>query len=592
MNMPWLKHYGDVPTTIEYPQVTMEQMLSQACEKYKDKTAYEFLGKNSTFAQLSLDIEKAARALLAIGVKKDDRITVCLPNTPHAVIIFYAINKIGAVANMIHPLSSKGEIKFFLNDAQSEYAITLDAFYPKFSGVKDKTKLKKTIICSIPDYLPSVKGMLFKLTKGRKIAAVEDTDVTPSWKSFMQKSESVINPIYPEYEEGKTAAILYSGGTTGVTKGIMLSDMNFNALALQVISMANTSIDNKKMLAVMPVFHGFGLGICIHAMLCHGVCDILIPQFDAKSYAELIVKTRPNFIAGVPTLFESMLRNEKLAKADLSCLNGVFVGGDSLTVELKRKFDAFLKQRNCTAQLREGYGTTECVTASCLTPRDEYIEGSIGIPFADTLYSICKPGTHEELPAGEDGEICISGPSVMLGYVNQPEENAKTLQKHDDGRIWLHTGDMGAMDEEGFIYFKQRIKRMIITSGYNVYPSAVENILEAHPDVHMSCVIGVADPVKVQKIKAFVVPASQKPANTLNSELMAYLKENVARYAMPYEIEFRDDLPRTKVGKVAYTVLEEQEIKREKEIKGEVQTLDQAEFVEKEVLPEMQLNEE
>lgn len=583
MNLPWLEHYGNVPHSLSYPEMTMEQLLGQACAAFPRNIAYDFMGTKSTFEKLSKDIETCARALLALGVKRGDKVTVCLPNTPHAIIIFYAINKIGAVANMIHPLSSKGEIQFYLNDSRSKFAVTMDMFYGKFSAVKEQTNLEKTVVCSMADYLPALKGALFELTKGRKIEKVPESDETISWKRFWAGAEQCTAPSYPDYEPDRTAVILYSGGTTGVTKGIMLSDRNFNALGLQVISMADFTVDGKKMLAVMPMFHGFGLGICIHAMLIHGATDILIPQFNAKTYADLIVKNRPNFIAGVPTLFETMLRNKRLQRTDLSCLEGVFVGGDSLSVELKRKFDAFLKEHNCKAQLREGYGTTECVTASCLTPKSEYREGSIGIPFADTLYQICEPGSQRSLGYGEEGEICISGPSVMLGYANQPEENAKTLQTHEDGRVWLHTGDLGLMDEEGFVYFRQRLKRMIITSGYNVYPSAVENILDAHPAVLMSCVIGVKDPVKVQKIKAFVVPAAKKYSDTLIDDLMAYLRDNVARYAMPYEIEVRDDLPRTKVGKVAYTVLEAQEdarlaaIGRKEAQKREAESLSQTE---------------
>lgn len=249
--------------------------------------------------------------------------------------------------------------------------------------------------------------------------------------------------------------------------------------------------------------------------------------------------------------------------ADLSCLKGVFSGGDSLSVELKKRFDKWLADHGATIKVREGYGTTECVTASCLTPMHLYKEGSIGQPFPDTYYKIVDVGTNIEVPYGQEGEICISGPSVMLGYLDQPEETANTLRKHGDGRIWLHTGDLGIMDEEGFIYFKQRIKRMIITSGYNVYPSQLENILDGFESVQMSCVIGVPDPYKMQKIKAFVtLKAGYEPTEETKQSILAYCKKHIAKYAMPYDIEFRDSLPKTLVGKVAYRVLEEEELKK------------------------------
>ncbi|MBP5162754.1 MAG: AMP-binding protein [Spirochaetales bacterium] len=250
---------------------------------------------------------------------------------------------------------------------------------------------------------------------------------------------------------------------------------------------------------------------------------------------------------------------------DLSCLMGVFSGGDSLSIELKKKLDKFLADHGATVRVREGYGTTECVTASCLTPYNKEKEGSIGLPFPDTYYKIFKPGTQEEVPFGTDGEICLRGPSVMLGYINHEEENRTTLQKHPDGHIWLHTGDMGYMDDEGFIYFKQRIKRMIITSGYNVYPSQIENIIDGMDEVHMSCVIGVPDPYKIQKVKAFAQLAPGfVPSEEIKQKILAYCKERVAKYAMPYDVEFRDQLPKTLVGKIAYTVLEKEEEEKRK----------------------------
>lgn len=239
----------------------------------------------------------------------------------------------------------------------------------------------------------------------------------------------------------------------------------------------------------------------------------------------------------------------------------MFSGGDSLSVELKKRIDRFLKEHNATIEVREGYGTTECVTASCLTPYNMSREGSIGIPFPDTFYKIVKVGTTEELPYGEEGEICLAGPTVMLEYCNHPEETAQTMRVHDDGRTYVHTGDLGVMDGDGFIYFRQRIKRMIVTSGYNVYPSQMENIFDAHEAVHMSCVIGVPDPYKIQKIKAFVVlKPGFEAGEAMKKQLLEYCSKHVAKYAMPYDIEFRQDLPKTLVGKVAYRVLEQEEL--------------------------------
>ena len=263
----------------------------------------------------------------------------------------------------------------------------------------------------------------------------------------------------------------------------------------------------------------------------------------------------------MPTLYEALLRLPSMDGADLSSLKGVFSGGDSLSIELKKKFDKFLYDHHAVVQVREGYGTTETVTACCLTPTHIYKEGSIGLPFPDTYIKIVKPGTDEELPYGEEGEILLAGPTVMKEYMNHPEETAKTLRRHDDGLTWVYTGDLGVMDDQGFIYFRGRAKRMIISSGYNVYPGQIENILDANEAVQMSCVIGVPDAYKMQKVKAFVMLKPGVPADdTTRKELLAYCRKHVAKYAMPYDIEFREELPKTLVGKVAYRVLEEEEL--------------------------------
>jgi long-chain acyl-CoA synthetase len=315
------------------------------------------------------------------------------------------------------------------------------------------------------------------------------------------------------------------------------------------------------MLAIMPVFHGFGLGVCIHTTLISSASAILVPQFSIKTYTKLLKQHKPHYIAGVPTLFEAMLRLRDIDKLDMSQLKGVFSGGDSLSIELKRKVDAFLTARGACVQVREGYGLTECVTASCLTPRDFHKEGSIGIPYPDVYYKIVRQGTADELPYGEEGEITLSGPTVMKGYDGNEEETAQTLRMHPDGHAWLHTGDLGMMDEDGFVYFRQRIKRMIISSGYSVYPSQIENVIESHEKVLISCVIGVPDDYKMQRIKAFIVLRdNREPTEEIKASILEHCRRNIAKYAMPGEFEYRKDLPRTLVGKVAYIELEKEVI--------------------------------
>ena len=560
---PWLKYYGDMPKHLDYPRLTIYQIVRQTAREHPQQVAYEFMNKETTYAQFMERIDRVAKALVALGIKKGDRVTICMPNSPQALDTFYALNRIGALSNMIHPLSAPAEIAFYLNFSHSKAILTLDQFYPKINEIRDRLENPvKVIIAFVKDELPAPINLIYPMTKSaRKVPKLPKDGDYIRWRDFLRGGEK-IKELPPDsvMTSREGASILYSGGTTGTTKGILLSSDNFNATALQTIAASGCkSIVGKKMLSVMPVFHGFGLGIGIHTALVGGGRCILVPQFNLKTYAKLLVKKHPNFIPGVPTLFEALLRTDMLENADLSFLLGVFSGGDSLSVELKKKVDAFLKAHKATIQIREGYGTTECVTASCLTPKDYARSGSIGIPFPDTYYKIVTPGTEDEVDPNIEGEICISGPSVMMCYLDNPEETAQTLRRHADGRVWCHTGDLGTMDADGFVYFRQRIKRMIITSGYNVYPSQLENIIDRHEKVLYSCVIGVKDPYKMQKVKAYVVLRPEfKPSEEIREELMAHCRHNIAKYAVPYEIEFRDELPKTLVGKVAYRVLEEE----------------------------------
>ena len=557
---PWLAYYGNTPASLDYPHKTMYQMVVLAAKQNPDNVAYVFMGKQTTYRAFLKRIDAAARGLVHMGIGKGDRVTICMANTPQALDCFYALNRIGAIPNMIHPLSAAKEIAFYLNFSKSKAILTLDQFYEKVESILPELENPTQIlIARIQEELPFPLNALYPMTKNaRAVKKLPKTGYTYWYDMVAAGRNEILPPDDGTFDE--CAAILYSGGTTGTTKGIMLSNLNFNALGLQTIAASGyDKIVGMKMLSVMPVFHGFGLGIGIHTALIGGATCILVPQFSVKTYADVLVKEKPNLIPGVPTLFEALLRAPKLEGVDLSFLKGIFSGGDSLSPELKKKVDAFLKAHNCPEQIREGYGTTECVTASCLTPKDYARSGSIGVPFPDTYYKIVTPGTTQEVPANAEGEICVSGPTVMMGYMDNPEETASTLKRHYDGRIWLHTGDLGHMDQDGFVYFRQRIKRMIVTSGYNVYPSQLENIIDSHEKVLISCVIGVKDDYRGQKVKAYVVPMpGVEPTEELKEELLTYCSGRIAKYAMPRELEFRKELPKTLVGKVAYRVLEEE----------------------------------
>ena len=536
----------------------MAEQVFLAGTRFPDVAAYEYFGAKRSYRSFEGDVRRTASALLALGVKRGDRMMLSLPNVPQAIVVFYALNLIGAVACMTHPLSSANEMDYYLESSKPRAFITLYQFYDKFKGVLEKNNIKATVLTGPGDALPQPLRF-FMGTRDKK----------PEKQSGPRQSVFRWDELFElgmgEYDghgghANDVAAVLYSGGTTGKTKGILLTNLNFNALALLTERSGDCIIPHTKMLAIMPVFHGFGLGISIHTALFAGITCILVPRFSVKSYAKLLKRQKPNYIAGVPTLFEALLRLPKTEKIDMSMMRGVFSGGDMLPPDLRRRVDEFLKQRGSPVGVREGYGLTECVTASCLTPADGHREGSIGIPYDDILFKIVELETQKEMPLGETGEICLSGPTVMLGYDNNDEETELALQIHADGREWLHTGDLGSMDADGYVYFRGRQKRMIITSGYNVYPYEVERVLGAHEYVKLCAVVGVPDDYRMQKIKALIVLRDDAPgAEHAIAELEEYCKKALAPFNRPREFEVRSELPTTLVGKVSYAALEDTE---------------------------------
>ncbi len=556
-NKPWLKFYGNVPATIAYPRVTMYEAVLQTAQEHPDDIAYDFLGYTAPYKVFTQQIDQCADALANLGLKKGDRITISMPTSPQGIICFYAVNKLGAVSSMIHPLSTPEEIKMYLNISKSRFALTLDMFYRKFHEIRDKTRLETVILTGITDYLGIAKKIAFYLVKGREIPRVHDQGVV-WWNKLMRGT-------YPHAQKAdmgtdEMAAILYSGGTTGVPKGIMLSNMNFISEGKQVTEWARLS-GGDSILAILPIFHGFGLGVCVNAAFMGGGKSVLVPQFTPKTVAKLVKSVKPNFLVGVPTLFDALSHDPVFNKTDLSCFKATFSGADSLTSKVKERFEQTVKKQGGNVKLMQGYGLTEAVTAIMAMPLTEYRENSIGIPFPDMLAKIVKPGTTEEVPAGEEGEICVNGPAVMLGYIDQPEETANTLKKHADGNIWLHTGDIGTMDKDGFFYFRLRHKRMIKSSGMNVYPHQVENVICEHPDVKEACVIGVPDEAQVQRVKGFVVLKDvSKVSPEKGQEIIEHCRKQLIKWSCPREIEFRNELPHTLVGKVAFNVLEKEEL--------------------------------
>lgn len=567
---PWYKMYNNIPKHINYPKGSLYDVVADTASKFPEYTAYSYYKTSKTYKAFIKEISNCAAAFKSIGVNKGDIVTICMPNTPEAIISFYALNKIGAICNMIHPLSSEKEIEFYVTNTHSSIIIAVDLVLSKLENIVSKTNLTTVILVSVANSMDFTMKVGYFLTKGIKTKKPSRNFAHLTWNEFLSKGKMYKGKIKVTASAYDPAVILYSGGTTGKPKGIILSNMNFNSLVFQDLAVCKRLLPGTSILSVMPIFHGFGLGCTIHAAYAVGARTILLPTFQAKKFDTLILKYHPNVIAGVPTIFEGLYNSSKLKDEDLSYLTCCICGGDSMSHSLKIKIDKFLKDHKARTNVRPAYGLTECTAGVCMTPVDSEKEGSIGIPCPDSYIKIVAPNTHTEVPYMQDGEICVSGPTVMMGYLNEPKETAQALRRHEDGKIWLHTGDLGCMDEDGFVYFKQRLKRMIVSSGYNIYPNHIENVINNHPDVLTSTVIGIDHPYKVQVAKAFIVlKDGVEPSLSVKRSIKEHCEKNIAQYSLPYEYEFRTTLPTTLVGKVAYMKLLEEE-KDKKEHSNEV----------------------
>lgn len=556
---PWLKYYKEgVPAHLNYPKGTMVGYFLEAVARYPENIAIEYYGRTYTYRAFYEMIRDTAKSLKSQGVKEGDTIAICMPNTPEAILMFYAANMVGALVSLIHPLSAEKEIQNYVNGSGATFLLSLDLVYDKVHNIVDNTCIKKIVIASAGDSLKTIKKFLYKFKNRGTVPKIELTDDIMTWNEFINYGYDYQGEIACLKGANDPAVILYSGGTSGDPKGILLTNMNFNALALSCHKMIEQSGEGESILAILPIFHGFGLGVCIHTTLGCGMRVVLVPNFNPKDFGKLLHKHKISIVCGVPSLFESLTKTS-MGKNDLSKLKSAISGGDFMSKDLKNKVDTYFREHGSNAEIRVGYGLTEASAAICVTPTGEYRESSIGVPFPDTYIKVVRVGTHDEVPYGEDGEICISGPTVMMGYLNNLEETIQTLQIHEDGRTWLHTGDIGSMDKDGFVYFKQRVKRIIISNGYNLYPSYIETIINSHPDVFTSTVIGIPHPKKVQVAKAYIVlKDGVKPSKDVEKSIRLHCEKNLARYSLPAVYEFRESLPKTLVGKVAYRELEKE----------------------------------
>ena len=561
---PWKKYYKD-SINFRVKDENIYQHLIDSINKNKcmDKTAISYFGTKISYKSFINKIDLCSNKFLKLGVKKYDIVTILSANIPEALISFYALNKIGAVANLLHPLLSRNEIKDALNLYETKYLLALDSTLKNVNKIIKDTKVKKVIILSPSDSMNIFLKIAYKIkTAKNKIKFPYGKKRYIKWNKFMRINvKGVRNTNDPKKDD--PAVIFQSGGTTGTPKGIVLSNGNINASTIAALRAYPDLNKKDRILGIMPIFHGFGLEVSINDAFCCGAEVVLIPLFKASKFHELLIKHKPTVLVGVPTLFEALTKNKHMARVDLSKLKYVISGGDTLNKQRVEDINSFLHEHGSDTNMIQGYGLTEAVAAACVDLRDNSRPGTIGIPWPGVYIGIFKPNSDIKVPYNEDGEICICGPTVMLGYYNNEIETSLVLKHHKDGNIWLHTGDIGSMDKDGFVTYKQRLKRLIVTSGYNVYPSQVEEVLEKHEAVEKASVIGIPHPYKVEVPKAFLVlKKGYKLTEELQEDLNKHCKKNLAVYAVPREYEVLDKLPKTIVGKVDFNKLREREMRK------------------------------
>lgn len=554
---PWAKYYTKEELDVKIPNISMYDQIRISANRYPKLKAIEYFGKGINYTTLVKRINNAAISFKRLGINQGDIVSICLPNVPEALICLYALNKLGAIANMVHPLSAEEEIKQSLTSTKSKMLIMIDLYYNKIENIISDTDVVKVVFVSAGDSMNIFMGTAYKISQiGKFKKYPRNNKRYMSYHSFIRLSWFQEDIKYKRYSKDTPAVIIHSGGTSGTPKNVVIQNRAFILGAKQTGDICLKLEPGNCCLAIMPNFHGFGLSVCMHTPLTLGCYTILIPTFDAKKFDTLFKKTKPTVVLGVPTLFEALISNENEKKLDLSYLKYAISGGDLLPKSLEDRINEYFKNHNSSARITQGYGLSEALAAVTLAYNDVSKSGSIGIPLPGNHVKIIDPSTRKTLKYGEVGEIVIHSKAFMMGYLNNESETNAALQIHDDGHIWLHTGDLGYMDEDGFVFYNGRLKRMIITSGYNVYPSHVEEVIERHPAVLQCTVVGVPHPYKQQVGKAFIVLKEGKHGLFVKSDIKEYCKKNLAKYMVPNQFVFRKQLPKTKLGKVDFMALQ------------------------------------
>ena len=554
---PWLKYYDQKFIDQTLPALSAFEYVCQRSKNHLNDTALEYYGRKFTYADLIVNVKKTAAALRGAGVKKGDIVTVVSIMTPEIIALFYAADMMGATLNLVDPRYSVEGIREYIEEVDSHLLVCLNVVYERCRQAAKRTNVEKVIVLSPADSLPPVMAVGYKLTTPDKNKYASNVI---RWKQFIKGGEGQSTAAEP-YDPDHACVVVHTGGTTGSPKGVMLTDDCFNGIALQFQAYPKLFHRGQKLMNVMPPFIAYGFACGIHLPLVLGFTVIIIPNLDPAKLGSLVLKHKPEHMFGVPTHYQQLASDPKLRDKDLSFIINYAAGGDSLSRGAEQTVNDFLAAHGARYPIAKGYGMTEVSSAATVAAGLDNKPGSVGIPMVNTVVAAFEPGTDQELPIGQRGELCISGPCLMKGYYNKPEETAILLRRHPDGRVWAHTGDMGYLDEDGFVYLDSRIKRMIIRhDGFKVFPSMIENVVSRHPAVHQCSVVGCTDKDHTQGRLPFVYIVLKADITAKKKQVIRELErmcaEELPEYVQPVAYKFISSMPMTPVGKVDYRQLE------------------------------------
>lgn len=554
---PWLKYYSNHEIHDVLPKDSIYDYLYNNNINHLNDIAMIYYSSKIDYKTLFDNIDKCSKSLQALDVKQGDIVTIALPSVPEAMYIVYAVNKIGAIANLIHPLASANEIKNYLNEVNSEVFFMFTGTYELFSNELSETNVKHAIVISPSNSLTSLYKLIYKLSNKEK--QIPNNSMCIDYNEFISLGD---NRSYQKANRDiyQTAIISHTGGTTGEPKGCMLSDYNINSIIWQIGMLPHKR--QERMLVVLPPFINYSLANSMLEPLALGISIVLIPNYEPQKFDEYIKKYHPNHINSIPAYWEALLKNEKLNNIDLSCLKFITAGGDGLNSKMENDLNEFLSKRGVELKLAKGHGCTEMTSCTTFSYEKCNEVGSVGIPLVKNNCKIIDPETYEELTYNHEGELCFSGPSLMIGYYNKLEDTNELIKIHEDGERWIHTGDLARMTEDGVVYITGRIKRIIMTKGNDgiitkIFPDRIEKALIKHHAVKTCCAIGVRDKERINYPKAYVIlNESYEKTDDTRKELIEYSKNELPNYMVPEDIEFIDDFPRTQRGKIDYRALE------------------------------------